>query len=77
MPDELDWSSFDKLRDGRHVIPVFGFQVLTFLAEDGQPQTDFAWVGEQVTAGAALGAIMGSAFEFLHDHLHEQMEDGE
>lgn len=77
MSDEHDWEAFEKLRDGRNIIPIpiFGFQVLSYIGEDGKPGVDFAAVGEQVTGSQALGVIMGAAMEMQHDHFHEHMDE--
>lgn len=73
--DEAPFAAFDKLRDGRNIIPIFGFQVLSFIGDDGMPHVDFAYEGEQVTGSQALGVIMGAAMEMQHDHFHEHMDE--
>jgi hypothetical protein len=51
---------------------IFGFRVVSYFDVDGSPGMSWERTGEQVTAGRALGDIIGAAFEMFHRHLHDE-----
>lgn len=69
-----EWAPFADMLEADDV-PTFGYRCLVRIGDDGEMHLDFAHEGDKVQGYLMLGAVMGSAFELFHLHLHEHGDD--
>lgn len=68
-PDEDEWAPYADLLEGGD-LPTFGYRCIVRIGDDGEMHLDYAWAGERVQGYLMLGAVIGSAIEMFHVHLH-------
>jgi hypothetical protein len=64
-----EWAPFADLLEGGD-LPAFGYRCIVRIGDDGEMHLDYAWSGDKVQGYLMLGAVMGSALEMFHEHLH-------
>lgn len=69
-----DWTPFTDMLEAGDV-PAFGYRCVVRIGDDGEMHLDWSWAGDKVQGYLMFGAVVGSAFELFHQHLHEHDDD--